>query len=124
MNMKLSNEAKVGITVFLAVVVAIIGFRFMSDIPIFRQSMQITTTFDRADGISNGSLVYIRGVRVGSVSRIELTPDANVRVTMRIDTDIPIPRNSVAQLTSLGIVEGKSIVIDLGTSRYVCSPWG
>ena len=116
MNMKLSNEAKVGITVFLAVVVAIIGFRFMSDIPIFRQSMQITTTFDRADGISNGSLVYIRGVRVGSVSRIELTPDANVRVTMRIDTDIPIPRNSVAQLTSLGIVEGKSIVIDLGTS--------
>ncbi len=120
--MKLSNEVKVGITVFLAFTVAIIGFRFMRDVPIFRQSMEISTTFDRADGISNGSLVYIKGVRVGSVNRIQLTRDNNVSVSMRIDTDIPIPDNSTARLTSLGIVEGKSIVIDLGTSgRYLVS---
>ncbi|MCC5905672.1 MAG: MCE family protein [Balneolaceae bacterium] len=120
--MKFSNEVKVGITVFLAFVVAIIGFRFMRDVPIFRQSMEISTTFDRADGISSGSLVYIKGVRVGSVNRIQLTRENNVRVNMRIDTDVPIPDNSTARLTSLGIVEGKSIVIDLGTSgRYLVS---
>ncbi|MCC5943220.1 MAG: MCE family protein [Balneolaceae bacterium] len=118
--MKLSNEVKVGITVLLAVIVAIVGFRFMRDIPIFRQSMEISATFDRADGISNGSLVYIKGVRVGSVNRISLTPETRVNISMRIDTDVPIPRGSVARLTSLGIVEGKSIVIDLGTStEYV-----
>jgi len=114
--MKFSNEAKVGITVLLAVLVAIIGFRFMRDIPIFRQAMQISAVFERADGISNGSLVYIKGVRVGSVSRIRLREDARVNIQMRIDSDIPIPRNSTANLTSLGIVEGKSIVIELGTS--------
>lgn len=114
--MKLSNEVKVGITVLLAVIVAIVGFRFMRDIPIFRQSMEITATFDRADGLSNGNLVYIKGVRVGSVGRITLTPEATVTINMRIDTDVPIPRGSVAMLTSLGIVEGKSIVIELGTS--------
>jgi len=114
--MNLSNEVKVGITVFLAVVVAIVGFRFMRDIPIFRQSMVISATFDRADGISSGSLVYIRGVRVGSVSRIVLTPDNDVRITMGIDTTLPIPVDSEARLTSLGIVEGKSIVIALGTA--------
>ncbi|TVR17616.1 MAG: MCE family protein [Balneolaceae bacterium] len=114
--MKLSNEVKVGITVLLAVVVAIVGFRFMRDIPIFRQSMEISATFDRADGISNGSLVYIQGVRVGSVNRIVLTPETRVNIRMRIDTDVPIPRGSIARLTSLGIVEGKSIVIELGTS--------
>lgn len=118
--MKFSNEAKVGITVLLAVLVAIIGFRFMRDIPIFRQATQLSAVFERADGISNGSLVYIKGVRVGSVSRIHLTEDANVRIFMRIDSDIPIPRNSTANLTSLGIVEGKSIVIELGSSaEYV-----
>ena len=115
--MNLSNEVKVGITVFLAVVVAIVGFRFMRDIPIFRQSMVISATFDRADGISNGSLVYIRGVRVGSVNRIVLTPDSDVRITMGIDTTLPIPVDSEARLTSLGIVEGKSIVISLGTAN-------
>ncbi len=118
--MKLSNEVKVGITVLLAVIVAIVGFRFMRDIPIFRQSMEISATFDRADGISNGSLVYIQGVRVGSVNRISLTPETRVNISMRIDTDVPIPRGSVARLTSLGIVEGKSIVIDLGSAaEYV-----
>jgi ABC-type transporter Mla subunit MlaD len=35
---------------------------------------------------------------------------------MSIDTDVNIPDDSKASLTSLGIVEGKSIVIELGTS--------
>lgn len=114
--MKLSNEVKVGLTVFLAVVVAIIGFRFMRDIPIFGSTLRISSTFEKADGISSGSLVYIKGVRVGSVSSVELTPETNVRVGMSIDTDLKIPQDSKASLTSLGIVEGKSIVIELGTS--------
>ncbi|WP_234570627.1 MlaD family protein [Rhodohalobacter sp. 614A] len=118
--MKMSNEVKVGITVFLAVVVAIIGFRFMRDIPIFGTSLKLTTTFEKADGISSGSLVYIKGVRVGSVSAVNLTPENNVHVGMSIDTDVNIPQGSTAILTSLGIVEGKSIVIELGTgSQYL-----
>jgi len=114
--MKLSNEAKVGITVFLAVVVAIIGFRFMRDVPIFGTSLNISSTFEKADGISTGSLVYIKGVRVGSVNSVELTPENNVQVGMSIDTDVNIPDDSRANLTSLGIVEGKSIVIEMGSS--------
>lgn len=114
--MNLSNEAKVGITVFLAVVVAIIGFRFMRDVPIFGSSLQISSTFEKADGISSGSLVYVKGVRVGSVNSVGLTPENNVRVGMSIDTDIRIPSDSQASLTSLGIVEGKSIVIELGNA--------
>lgn len=118
--MKLSNEVKVGITVFLAVVVAIIGFRFMRDVPIFGNSLRIYSTFEKADGISSGSLVYIKGVRVGSVNSVSLTDEMNVRIGMTIDTDVNIPEGSTARLTSLGIVEGKSIVIELGTStQYV-----
>lgn len=114
--MQIRNEVKVGITVFLAIVVATIGFRFMRDIPVFRQSMMISAVFDKSDGISNGSLVYIKGVRVGSVREIKLTPESDVMITMSIDTDIAIPKESVASITSLSIVEGKSIVIDLGNS--------
>lgn len=116
----MSNEVKVGITVFLAVVVAIVGFRFMRDMPIFRQSLEISAAFDRADGISSGSQIYIKGVRVGSVIRVSLSSQSEVRISMRIDTEVPIPVDSEARLTSLGIVEGKSIVIDLGNStEYV-----
>lgn len=113
----MSNEIKVGITVLLATIVAIVGFRFMRDVPIFQQSLEIYTTFDRVDGISPGSLVNISGVKAGSVSDLELQPGGDVRVQLRIDSDIRIPRGSVANLTSLGIVEGKSIVISLGDSE-------
>lgn len=112
----MSNEAKVGITVFLAIVVATIGFRFMRDVPVFRQSLEISANFERIDGISSGSIVYVNGVKVGSVSGIELQPTHDVQVKMSIDTDVSIPRGSVAHLTSLGIVEGKSIVIEIGDS--------
>ncbi|MEX0648074.1 MAG: MlaD family protein [Balneolaceae bacterium] len=113
----MSNEAKVGLTVFLAIVVATIGFRFMRDVPILRQSLEITSTFERIDGISAGSIVYISGVKVGSVSRVRLLPNHNVQVAMSIDTQTPIPRGSVAYLTSLGIVEGKSIIIEISDSN-------
>lgn len=117
--MNLSNEAKVGITVFLAVVVAIIGFRFMRDVPIFGSSLNISSTFEKADGISSGSLVYIKGVRIGSINSVQLTPQNDVRLGMSIDADISIPVDSRASLTSLGIVEGKSIVIELGSSSQM-----
>jgi phospholipid/cholesterol/gamma-HCH transport system substrate-binding protein len=97
--------------------VAVIGFRFMRDVPIFRQTLEVSTTFDRGDGISQGSIVNISGVKVGSVRNVRLTPENRVRVVMRLDGDVRIPDNSVAQLTSLGIVEGKSIVIRLGDSE-------
>ncbi len=114
--LKMSNEVKVGITVLLAFLVAIVGFRFMRDVPIFRQTLEISTTFDRGDGISQGSTVNVKGVKVGSVRTVRLTPENRVRVTMRLDGTTQIPKGSVAQLTSLGIVEGKSVVIQLGDS--------
>lgn len=114
--LNLSNEVKVGITVLLAFLVAVVGFRFMRDVPIFRQTVEISTTFDRGDGISRGSIVYVRGVKVGSVRSVALTPSNSVQVVMQLDGTTRVPKGSVAQLTSLGIVEGKSIVIQFGDS--------
>lgn len=115
--MNISSETKVGITVLLAAVAAVVGFRFMSDIPIFSQSQKIQTTFVRADGLGTGSQVFIRGVKVGSVSDVQLTASDSVSVTIRLDIDRELPRGSVAYLTSLGLIEGKSIVIELGESE-------
>lgn len=112
----MSNELKVGITVILAIIAGYIGFRFMSDMPVFRQSHEIITTFDRVDGLGTGNLVYMNGVKIGSVKRIDLTPDHRVRVTLSIELDIDIPDDSVALLTSIGLLDGKAIVIQRGSS--------
>lgn len=114
--MNISSEAKVGITVLLAAIAAVIGFRFMSDVPILRQSLDVKTTFERVDGLGTGSQVLVRGVKVGSVSNVQLTEADSVQITMRLDMQRPLPRGSVAYLTSQGLIEGKSIVIQLGSS--------
>lgn len=101
----------------LAIIVAVVGFRFMRDVPIFRQTLEVSAVFERGDGINRGSLVNLKGVKVGSVSRIQLTQDNQVRITMQLNEDLKLPENSVANLTSLGIVEGKSIVIEMGDSE-------
>lgn len=100
----------------LAIIVAVVGFRFMRDVPIFRQTLEVSAVFERGDGINRGSLVNLKGVKVGSVSRVQLTQDNQVRITMQLNEELKIPENSIANLTSLGIVEGKSIVIELGDS--------
>ena len=114
--MKINSEVKVGITVLLAAIAAVIGFRFMSDIPVFKQAQEYTSTFERVDGLGTGSQVIIRGVKVGSVNRVQLVESDSVMITMRLDLDERLPKNSIARLTSLGLIEGKSIVIERGDS--------
>lgn len=114
--MNISSEAKVGITVLLAGLAAVVGFRFMSDVPILSQSQKIQTTFVRTDGLGTGSQVFVKGVKVGSVSEVQLTASDSVQVIMRLDMNRQLPKGTIAYLTSLGLIEGKSIVLELGTS--------
>lgn len=113
---KLSNEAKVAITIVAAIIVAFFGFRFMNDIPIFRQSQQVITYFDKVDGLSAGSYIYVNGVKVGSVNRIDLVETDSVQVTMNFDRDMEIPKNSVARLESSGLLDDKAIMLQRGDS--------
>ncbi len=112
----MSNELKVGLTVILAVIAGWIGFRYMSDMPLFRQTQEVVVTFDRVDGIASGSMVYMKGVQIGTVRQIRLDADRTVRVNMNIERGIEIPEDSQALLTSLGIIDGKAIVIEPGSS--------
>jgi len=113
---KLSNEAKVAITIVAALIVAFFGFRFMNDIPIFRQSQQVITYFDKVDGLSAGSYIYVNGVKVGSVNRIDLVETDSVQVTMNFDRNMEIPKNSVARLESSGLLDDKAIMLQRGDS--------
>lgn len=114
---KISNELKVAITVIASLIVAVLGFRVMQDLPVFRQSHRIYAYFDRVDGLSSGNYIYLNGVKVGSVKEIELTNDDRVRVTMGFDLGIKINRGSVAILESSGLLDEKAIIIEKSNSK-------
>lgn len=112
--MKFSNEAKVTVTVLAAIFIVFLGFRIMNDVPIFRQSQKAITHFDRVDGLATGAYIYVNGVKVGSVQKIDLIAQDSVEVVMNFDLGIDIPKNSVAYLTSSGLLDDKVIVVEQG----------
>lgn len=110
------NEVKIGLTVILAFFVGYVGFRFLSDAPMFRQGSEIYAEFSQVDGLTTGGQIYMHGVRIGSVDSIQLKEDRRVRVNMRLQRGVELPADSRALLTSLGLLDGKAIVIEPGTS--------
>lgn len=112
--MKISNELKVALTILAALILGFIGYRMMSDLPLFRQSKVVHAYFERADGLTPGNSIYINGVRVGSVKRMELLRGDSVEVTMSFDLGVEIPKNSVAYLQSSGLLDEKAIIVERG----------
>lgn len=115
--MKISNEFKVALTVLAAIIFGFIGYRIMSDMPLFRQSKVIHSYFNRTDGLSPGNYIYVNGVKVGSVKEVKLAGGDSVAVTMNFDLGVEIPKNSVAYLESSGLLNEKAIVVERGDSE-------
>lgn len=113
---KVSNEAKIAITIITAIVVAFLGFRAMRDMPLFRQSKILYSYFERVDGLTPGNLIYINGVKVGSVKQINLIKDDSVRVALSFNLGVDVPKGSVAYLESSGLFDEKAVVVERGDS--------
>jgi ABC-type transporter Mla subunit MlaD len=108
------SEIKIGITVITAVLIAFIGFKILQDNPVFRPTHLLYSNFETVDGLTTGSYIYVNGVKVGSVSSMELNEDLTVKVGLNF-TDIPkIPMGTSARLVDLDFLGTKGVLIDLG----------
>tara|TARA_R110002124_G_scaffold134495_4_gene297266 strand:- start:2400 stop:3347 length:948 start_codon:yes stop_codon:yes gene_type:complete len=123
-KINLSNEAKIGLVVLAAIIVAFIGFRIMRDQPIFRQSKFLYTTFDRVDGLLPGNFVQIKGNKIGSVKEMNFSPETDsTKVTLGITTQFMLPKGSKAVLKKPGPLGAVTIEIVRG-SGAIDIPWG
>ncbi|HBV99853.1 MAG TPA: hypothetical protein DEF03_01530 [Bacteroidetes bacterium] len=122
--MKLSNEFKIGLIVVLAAFVTWIGFRLMQDNPILSLDTEVKVMYDRVDGINAGSLVYLRGVKIGSVKSVALTETDSIHVTLSLDNGRQIPRGSIGVITATSLVDSKGIHIRAGTSTEMVPSGG
>ncbi|MBP3192821.1 MlaD family protein [Natronogracilivirga saccharolytica] len=121
---KIHNEIKIGLTIVIAMLIAIIGFRLMQDIPIFRPSLQLNTSFERVDGISAGSSVYMSGVKIGSVNRVRLEGPDSVLVVMNLSYTEGVPVGSKAFIESSDLIGGKRIRIQFSRETEMVEDGG
>ena len=102
----------------------IVLFCLLFAVNVFKSGIKIKNTtynkllyakFNNIDGIKVGSVVKIAGVSVGSVENIELdNNDFNVKLTMRLRSDMDVPVDSVVSVNSEGLLGGKYLGIEPG----------
>ena len=116
-------------TVMGAVVLAIAGFflAFAYNTSDLRkvQGYEIMARFNSVEGLSPGSDVRIGGVKVGSVSAQHLDPkDYRAVVVMSILSNIKIPVDSEASVTSDGLLGANYVRISPGHENASLEPGG
>lgn len=68
--------------------------------------------FENSEGITSGSDVMISGIKIGFVDKLDLDKISFMaNLTMRINKDIKLPKDSQAAITTSGFLGGKFIAI-------------
>lgn len=79
--------------------------------------LHLNALFDRVDGILEGSVVKMRGVKVGEVTSLGFSGEHMLaKLTFGFSKNIKIPVDSVAEIASDGIMGGKYVAILPGES--------
>ncbi|WP_207537365.1 outer membrane lipid asymmetry maintenance protein MlaD [Sabulicella rubraurantiaca] len=86
---------------------------------------ELAAEFDRVDGLASGADVRIAGVRVGSITGLRINPETfRAEVTFRVGSEIRLPTDSSAEITSEGLLGGKYLSIVPGGSERLLADGG
>ena len=120
----MKKEVKIGIYALVIFLAAWAGVRFLSGVDIFGRTNSYYVYYDNASGLQNASAVVIRGVKVGQVSSVSISPEKSdkVVVTLSVSKDYKLPVDSKAKIYSAGLMGGQAIEIVLGSSSEYLEP--
>jgi len=79
--------------------------------------LTLHATFAEIAGLSPRAPVVIGGVKIGTVTSIELDADYYARVTIDVDATLRLPDDSSAAILTQGLLGNQYIGIELGASE-------
>jgi len=112
--MKNSLETRLGIFFALAMCAAVLLIETIGGANFFRKGYQITAYFRGIQDLKTGDPVKLAGVRIGSVSKIDLTNDV-VEVSMKIDQGRTLRTTTKARVKFAGLMGQNFVDLDFGT---------
>jgi len=89
------------------------------------EGYQVTTAFYKVGGLTKGADVRISGIKVGTVTEQILDSSTyDAVVTLSIRPDIKLPKDTVATISSDGMLGGKYIRLMPGKSKEMIADKG
>ncbi len=95
----------------------IFGLNFLKGINLFTHTKKIYAVYSDVQGVVPSNPVVINGFHIGHIKTIAIEPNTSgkIVVTMQItNTDVKIPKNSIAKIFSADFLGSKAIEIQLG----------
>lgn len=111
-----SLELRVGITVLVAALILILGLMWYQGFNMRKQTYELFAVFPMVGGITKGDVVSVDGVERGKVFQVTLR-ERDVRIAMKMERGVRIPKNSKVVLQSVGILGERSVLIIRGDSE-------
>lgn len=85
----------------------------------------LTARFSSIDGLETGSDVRIGGVKIGQVTDISLDPETYLAmVKLNVAPEVKLPTDSVASISTEGLLGGKYVGLEPGVSDNMLKPGG
>ena len=82
------------------------------------EGYNVSASFSSVDGITVGQDVKLSGVKIGSVEGIALDATTYLaQVTLSIDPAIKLPTDTVAKISSEGLLGGKFLALEPGAEE-------
>lgn len=104
---------------FAVVLIAVTGYFVYKYAYLIYQDYDYYTYYDDIHSLQIANPVYVNGVKVGEVSRIELNGSEQVRVTLSIDKETRLTKGTTAILGSNNLRGDKMVFLELGKSTQV-----
>lgn len=115
---KIKKEVKIGLFAIIMLVCLYLGVNYLKGRDVFSRDVTYYALFDQTRGLQTSASVLLRGVKVGTVSQIELSdghPD-KVLVTVTVKKSVPIPIDSRLKLYSSDLMGGKAVELVMGAA--------
>ncbi len=117
MNLKFTQEVKVGLLTLGSLIVLVLGYNYLKGSNLFSNLQHVYAVYNNVTGLTDSKPVLINGFQVGKVAEMNLMPDGHVLARLDIAKNYKIPKNSVARLESMDLLGAKAVVLLLGTSQ-------
>lgn len=111
--MKLSNEVKLGMAIFAAVIVFVGGIIYLRGVDFQRREYTLTILYNNVNGLQEGNPITVAGLSVGKVEELKLVGTA-IAVKVQIQNKVKFPVDSKAYIKSSSLMGGKLIAITPG----------
>ena len=115
---KMKREVKIGLFAVITLLALYWGINFLKGRDLFNRNMTYYASYEQVNGVQGSSAIFIKGVKVGAVTKILFDPSRSNKVVLELNikSKYRIPDNSEALIFSDGMLGGKALEIKMGNS--------